>query len=142
MGNSWQSPVAGEPSLGTPHPNSDATKQATLLVNSSTNTAGEWSAAVTMSNVPVGTKAAWCFASITKAAAQPTLAVEAATGYTLSDITTTANIYKYWSLTPETTGGIAFGMIKIHLDANRQFKVCANVTNSTIQIGYAVDWEA
>jgi hypothetical protein len=134
-------PVPGEPSLGTPHPTSDANRPGALIVDTSTNTAGTWSAAVTMTGVPAGAKAAWCFCSITKAAGQPSLCVEAATGYTLSDITTTANIYKYWSITPQAAGATAFGMIKVHLDANRQFKWCTNVSSSTVQIGSAIDYE-
>ena len=40
--------VAGEPSLGTPHETKYANRTTTLVVNASGNTAGVWSAAVTM----------------------------------------------------------------------------------------------
>lgn len=134
-------PVSGEPSLGTPHPTSDANRTSTLVVNTSTNTAGVWSAAVTMTGVPAGAKAAWCRATIIKASVSPALAVEAATGYTLSDITSGTNIFKYWGFPDAVAGSIAGGIILIHLDANGQFKWCTSISSSTVKIGSAIDYE-
>ena len=55
MANSWQQPVAGEPSLGTLHPCA-----ATVVVSTDPADAN-WSAAVDISAVvPVGTKAVYC----------------------------------------------------------------------------------
>jgi hypothetical protein len=141
MGNSWQSPVPAEPSLGTPHPTSDANRSATPVVNTSTNTAGTWSAAVTMTGVPTGAKAAWCACYIQLAGQTPYLCVEAASGYTLSDITSGTNYTKYWSMKTPASGVGALVTLKIHLDANKQFKWCTSNTNSTVLIGSAIDYE-
>jgi len=134
-------PVAGESSLGTPHPTSDADRTATLVVNTSTNTAGVWSAAVTMTGVPTGAKAAWCYCEIIKAADRPRLCVEAATGYTLSDITSGTNYSKYMCIGRAPVGEYMGCVMKIHLDSNKQFKWCTSVTNSTVQISSAIDYE-
>jgi hypothetical protein len=140
--NSWQSPVSGEPSLGTPHPTSDANRTSTLVVDTSTNTAGTWSAAVTMTGAPVGAKTAICMCEIDKSASAPGLSVEAATGYTLSDITSGNNFYKYNGIrVSASTGGLAYGVVRIHLDANRQFKWCTTLSSSTVKIGSAIDYE-
>lgn|GEM_PF-2974736 len=133
--------IAGEPSLGTPHITKDANRSATLVVNTSTNTAGTWSAAVTMTGVPAGAKAAWCACSIALAGNLPFLAVEAATGYTLSDITVGTNSRKYWGVLAPSAGNIGYAILKIHLDANGQFKWCTNVNNSSVGIGSAIDYE-
>ena len=135
-------PVAGEPSLGTPHPTSDANRTATLVVDTATNTAGVWSAAVTMTGVPVGAKAAWCACLVLKAASAPVLAVEAASGYTLSDITSGTNVYKYWHMGLDNIAGYGERkVLKIHLDSNGQFKWCTSISSSTVQIGSAIDYE-
>jgi hypothetical protein len=135
-------PVAAEQSLGTPHPTSDANRLTTVVVNTAINTQGVWSAAVTMTGVPLGAKAAWCVCSIGGVLAD-LLCVEAATGYTLSDIfAVPGTAVKYWSVTNEgTTTAVSRRVLKIHLDANGQFKWCTNVTNSTVQIYSAIDYE-
>lgn len=133
--------VAGEPSFGTPHTTKDADRSATLVVNTSVNTAGVWSAAVTMTGVPAGAKAAWCRCRVVEANAIPRLAVEAATGYTLSDITSGNNVFKYWGVDVPVAGGYPAVVVKVHLDANGQFKWCVDVSSSTVQIGSAIDYE-
>jgi len=135
------SPVAGEPSLGTPHATSDTNRSNAALVNTSTNTAGTWSAAVTCTGAPTGAKAAYCMGYIFKAAATPILSVEAASGYTLSDITAANNWSKYWSTRSPVAGTIVLSMLKIHLDANKQFKWCTDVSSSTVWIGSPVDYD-
>ncbi len=141
-GNSFQSPVSGEPSLGTGHYNSTTTKSSVLVVNSGgVSTASTWSAPVTMTGVPVGVKATWNYARVSKAAATPILAVAPATGYTLSDIATSSNNLKYWTVTCVAAGQPAIEMIKIHLDAFGQFRWCTDLGAVTIQIGSAVDYE-
>ena len=135
-------PVSGEPSTGTPHITSDSDRSSSLVVNSSSNTAGVWSAAVTMTGVPAGAKAAWCLCSSTKSGTTAGLYVEAATGYTLDDVTSGTNRFKYWGMDSNNTAGIKItGMLKIHLDANGQFKWTSDTTNATIQIGSAIDYE-
>ena len=134
-------PVAGESSLGTPHPTSDTNRSSALVVSTSTNTAGVWSAAVTMTGVPTGAKAAWCLAYIIKTSTAPFLAVEAATGYTLSDITSGNNRYKYWGITSFGSAQFQYQMLKIHLDSSLQFKWCTDSSNSTVGIGSAIDYE-
>lgn len=135
-------PVSAEPSLGTDHVTSDANRTTTLVVNiAGGNTGGTWSAAVTMTGVPVGAKAAWCMANVNKAGTLPSLAVEAATGYTLSNITVGNNLYKYIFVTSQTAGNSAWALLKIHLDSNLQFKWCASVSNSNVQITSAIDYE-
>jgi hypothetical protein len=94
-----------------------------------------------MTGVPVGAKAAWCMALIQKAGAQPLLCVEAATGYTLSDVSSGTEYSKYHCVFPSGLGGVAIEIIKIHLDSNGQFKWCTSVTNSTVSIGSAIDYE-
>jgi hypothetical protein len=134
-------PVSGEPSLGTPHVTKDADRSSTFVVNTSTNAAGVWSAAVTMTGVPAGAKAAWCSCYLYLSGSYPALAVEAATGYTLSDITSGSNIYKYFCIR-QLYSGVGFeGTIKIHLDVNGQFKWCTSNSNCTVQIGSAIDYE-
>ena len=133
-------PVAGEPSLGTPHPTSDANRSATLVVDTSTNTAGVWSAAVTMPNVPAGAKAAWCVVELVSGAGHQWVAVEAATGYTLLDITSGTNRFKYafiWS----DTSGYGWGFVRIHLDSDGKFSWCTSRTSDTVRIGSAIDYE-
>jgi hypothetical protein len=94
-----------------------------------------------MLGVPVGTKAAWCMCYISLAAAQPVLAVEAATGYTLSDITSGTNLRKYIHTLPGAVGANSGAYLRIHLDANGQFKWCTWGTNSTVTIMYPIDYE-
>jgi hypothetical protein len=133
--------IAGEPSFGTPHPTSDANRTATLVVNTSTNTAGVWSAAVTMTGVPAGAKAAFCVCYANVGANAAMVCVEAATGYTLSDITIGTNNFKYHGTWAQVSNNKTYAVLKIHLDANRQFKWCTNLNNSTVQIGSAIDYE-
>ncbi len=139
--NSWQSPVSGEPSLGTPHPTKDASRNTGYVVNSSTGTAGVWSAAVTMPNVPAGAKAAWCMAEVFIAGGSPFLGVEAATGYTLSDISVGTNIMKYFFIYSFVQGVAMWFPLKIHLDSAGQFKWAVSITNATARIGYPIDYE-
>jgi hypothetical protein len=134
-------PVAGEPSLGTPHPTSDANRTATLVVNTSTSTLGVWSAAVTMTGVPTGARAAWCQAEISKSGVDPYLRVEAASGFTLSDITSGDDRFKYHGIGPIAGVATHYGLIRIHLDSNGQFKWCVSNTNCTLKIGSAIDYE-
>ena len=126
----------------------DADRSNVLIVNTSTNTAGVWSAAVTMTGVPMGAKAAWCHCSalLGSGGANPVgLFVEAATGYTLSDITSGNNRFKYRGLSNVVTiAGISIqieGLVRIRLDSSLQFKWCSRTTNTTINIGSAIDWE-
>ena len=140
-GNSWQQPVEGEPSLGTPHATGYANRSDGLVVSTSTNTAGTWSAAVTMPNVPSGARAAWCMANCYKASVTPILTVEAASGCTLDNTTTGTNFRKYVFLTSSVAGSGQWGLIKIHLDSAGQFKWCTTVSSSTVQICYPIDYE-
>jgi hypothetical protein len=94
-----------------------------------------------MTGVPTGAKAAWCMAVISKAAATPVLCVEAATGYTLSDITSGTNYLKYYGINAVVAGSSTLAYIKVHLDSSLQFKWCTNSTNSTVVIGSAIDYE-
>jgi hypothetical protein len=135
------SPVASEPSLGTPHVTSDANRSSDVLVSTSTNTAGVWSAAVTCTGAPSGAKAAYCWAEIIKVAGVPILNVEAATGYTLSDTTVGNNNRKYWGIFCVAAGQRAYGIIRIHLDANKQFKWCTDTLNSTVNIFRPIDYD-
>lgn len=128
-------PVSGERSLGTDHITSDANRTVSMVVNTSTNTAGVWSAAVTMTGVPVGARAAYC--QLYMATVGSRVAVEAATGYTLSDITAGGNQWLKYHGTSATGNSI----IKIHLDANGQFKWCTGVTSTALIISSAIDYE-
>jgi hypothetical protein len=139
--NSFQSPVAGEPSLGTPHTTSDANRTATLVVDTSTNTAGVWSAAVTMTGVPVGAKAAWCEVWSYATGAWGFIAVEAASGYTLSNITTGTNIFKYYAQGAQANTTPLYIPMRIPLDSNGQFKWCPWTTNQNVKIGSAICYE-
>jgi hypothetical protein len=134
-------PIPSEPSLGTPHPTSDANRSSSAMVNTSTNTAGIWSGAVTMTGVPTGAKAAYCTCYIQLAGQTPYMCVEAASGYTLSDITVGTNYLKYFSLKTPASGIGGLVTIKIHLDSNKQFKWCTSNTNSTVLIGSAIDYD-
>lgn len=134
-------PVAGEPSLGTGHITSDANRSAATLVSTSVNTAGVWSAAVTIPNVPPGAKAAYCWMDVLKAASIPALCVEAATGYTLSDITVGTNFAKYFGVYSPSSGIAARGVVKIHLDANGQFRWCTDTSSSTVHIYSPIDYD-
>lgn len=119
----------------------DSDRSATLVVNTSTNTAGVWSAAVKMTGVPAGAKAAWCLCTILNAGVSTAFCVEAATGYTLSDITSGTNQYKYWGLWTVAANFQMAGILKIHLDTNGQFKWCTKANTSTVTIGSAIDYE-
>ncbi len=142
MGNSWQSPVTGEPSLGTAHVISDAGRSASALVSTATNTGGTWSAAVTApASAPAGAKAMWCTCECTIAGQGAALCVEAATGYTLSDISSGNNRAMYWNVETNVSGGRASGVIKIHLDASKQFKWCTYYTSSTVAIYNPIEYE-
>jgi hypothetical protein len=141
-GNSWQSPVAGEPSLGTIHYLAYSQRSTTLVVTTATNTAGTWSAAVTMPNVPVGAKGALCSCDISKAAATPLLAVEKASGVTLDDITAGNNDRKYTRLPSFAAGQPAQNMLWIPLDGNLQFKWCTNVSNSNVTVDSPVAYSS
>jgi hypothetical protein len=145
LGSKWKAidfyaPVAGEPSLGTPHPTSDANRSATRVVNTSANTANVWSAAVTMTGVPVGAKSAYCVCEVSIGGNTVILAVEAATGYTLSSLAG-AGYTKYHCLYAPVIGGIGLAVLRIHLDANGQFKWCSNQTNANVGIGSAIDYD-
>lgn len=134
-------PVPGEPSLGTPHPTSDANRSSTLVVSTSVCTAGVWSAAVTMTGAPTDAKAAYSLCKILIVAGNPFLSVEAASGYTLSDITVGSNAFKYHTGFAPVVSVAFLGILKIHLDANKQFRWCSSVTNATVQIGSAIDYD-
>ena len=112
-----------------------------LVVSSASNTAGVWSAAVTMPNVPAGAKVAWCtvYAYSTTTL---TACFEAATGYTLSDITVGNNAFRYNTLSIVNTNNVTPWMtVRIPLDSNGQFKWCAATNNISISIGYPLVWE-
>jgi hypothetical protein len=138
---SLQEPVPGEPSQGTSHITSDATRSASAVVDTTTNTAGVWSAAVTMPGVPVGAKAAYCSTQVALAGQRPILCVEAATGYTLSDITAGTNYAKYFNNHAPAVGASQVLVIKIHLDSNGQFRWCTTNTNSSVWIGCPIDYD-
>lgn len=127
-------PVSGEPSFGTLHEIAYANRNSTPLVNTSTNTAGVWSAAVTIANAPPGARIAWCMATITKAALSPALAVEAASGVTLSDVTVGSNIFLYQFCSPDSAGGQSWRLMPIPIDASKQFKWVTTSTNSSVTI--------
>jgi hypothetical protein len=112
----------------------DASRTVTPVVSTSTNTAGVWSAAVTMTGVPAGAKAAWC--QVINQTSGSRIAVEAATGYTLSDITLINNWLKYAGF-----NGAVQMAVRIPLDANGQFKWCTGVTSTNIAIGSAYAYE-
>jgi hypothetical protein len=136
--------VAGEPSMGTPHPCSDANLSTTALVDTGTNTAGTWSAAVTMTGRPTGARAGYCHVSIAKGSAAPILSVAPATGITLSDISTGNNWRKYVSIrSPSSGAGAGYGgtMVWIPIDSNGQFKWCTTDSNSTVLIGPPVQYD-
>lgn len=135
--NSWQF------GLGPVQPIVNADRSTSLVVNTSTNTAGTWSAAVTMPlpSYATGATAAWCLVQIFKAAAQSGLAIEAASGYTLSDITSGDNKFKYLFIAASVTGGDGFAFARIPIDTSAQFKWCTNVSSSTVKIGYPVAYE-
>ena len=121
-------------------PVNDANRSATLVVNTAVNTAGVWNAAVAMTGVPAGAKAAWCVVELVSGAGHQWVAVEAATGYTLSDITSGTNRFKYafiWS----DTSGYGWGFVRIHLDSNGKFSWCTSRTSDTVRIGSAIDFE-
>jgi hypothetical protein len=136
--------VALEPSMGTPHPCSDANLSTTALVDTGTNTAGTWSAAVTMTGRPTGARAGYCHVSIAKGSAAPILSVAPATGITLSDISTGNNWRKYVSIrSPSSGAGAGYGgtMVWIPIDSNGQFKWCTTDSNSTVLIGPPVQYD-
>jgi hypothetical protein len=141
MGNSWQSPTTGEPSLGTPHITNDANRSASLVVNTTTNTAGAWSTGYIMTGVPTGAKSATCIAEIFLATQFPFLCCEAASGYSLLDITSGANRFRYHGVQSWISAGSGPTVIKIHLDSSKQFKWCSSITNCTVRIGSAIDYE-
>lgn len=120
-----------------------ADRSTTPLVNTSTNTAGTWSAAVTVSlpSYAAGAKAVWCPFVLSKVATTPALAVEKASGVTLDDITASNQIRKYWHYAPGSAGNIFYGMIRIPLDSSAQFKWCTNVSSSSVEIDYPVGYE-
>jgi hypothetical protein len=135
MGNSWQSPVPAEPSLGTHHEESYANRTASLLVDTSTTPAATWSAAVTMTSVPVGTKAGYCMMYRSAAANPDAFVVAMASGMTLD--TAAGFQYKYPGLHLEI-GGYGDNMIWIPIDANKQFKWCTVAGNALARIGSPV----
>ena len=135
-------PVPGEPSMGTPHIIGDANRAASTLVSTAVNTSGVWSAAVSApAGAPMGAKAMWCLCECTIASAGAALCVEAATGYTLSDVSVGNNRAKYWGVETSIANHRASGIIKIHLDSNKQFKWCTFYTSSTVAIYYPIDYE-
>jgi hypothetical protein len=124
-------------------PIKDADRSATLIVNTSTNTAGVWSASVTMPlpDYAKGAMAVWCMCVIYVAAGTPTLCVEAASGYALSDITAGNNRFKYHGYRSPVNNFDQNVILKIHLDANGQFKWCTTTNNCTVLIGSPIDYE-
>ena len=130
--------VTGEYSAGNIHWVKDANRSATAIVSTSTNTGGTWSSAVTMTGVPSGAKAAYCNLYATIASGAPLLCVEAATGFTLSDITSGNNFNKYAFVRALNSASAADAMTWVPLDANGQFKWCTFTTNTTIVIASPV----
>lgn len=127
-----------DPILGTTHHSSYANRTSTLVVNSGSNTLNVWSAPVTMTGVPVGAKAAWCMATVYLSGMAPTVWVEAATGYTLNS---PPSQVKYLGFTSILPGASVYGLVKIPLDSNRQFRWVCNVSNVCVGIGSAIDYE-
>jgi len=119
--NSWQSPVAGEPSAGTWHPTSYANRSATPFVNGTVVAAGAWSNAVTMPGVPAGAKVAKCWCRRTIQTNPDALVFEKATGITLD---TAGGYYFKYAGIYSGDGGVMRGsmMVDIPLDENLQFK--------------------
>jgi hypothetical protein len=126
-------PVAGEPDVGGGvHHIADASRSTTLLVNTSTNTGGTWSAAVTVSGVPSGTSE-FLSGGVILVTGTNLVAFEKATGVTLSDITTGSNYrkYRHWRIETATRFGAP---IWIPLDASKQFKWCTFTNNTSVEI--------
>jgi hypothetical protein len=132
-GNSWQSPNSGEPSAGEEHSIAYASRSTTLLVNTSTNTGGTWSAAVTVANVPQGTTEVLCNIAVSIASGLPLICVEKASGVTLDNITASSQYRKY-RLLIAVDNGLNYGLVWIPVDSSFQFKWCTYTTNTTVQI--------
>ena len=118
--NSWQSPVSGEPSLGTWHPISYANRSATAFVNGTVVAANTWSNAVTMPAVPVGARVAKCQVLRNVQTNPDWILFEQATGITLD--TATGYQYKYTGLFSPDGGVFRERMVDIPLDGSLQYK--------------------
>jgi hypothetical protein len=129
------SPVASEPSLGTPHEMSYANRTASLVVDTSTTPAATWSAAVTLSYAPTGAKWAYCLMYRTAISNPDALVVARASGMTLD--TAAGFQYKYPGAFCEI-GGYCNAMVWIPIDANKQFKWCTVGGNGLIHIASPV----
>jgi hypothetical protein len=99
--NSWQSPVAGEPSLGTPHVHS-------VLLNNNSSYAGAATETLTASGVPTGTKAIAITGYLNSAGTQ---------AFSFTDVAGTIFIL---SVCNAGTNGNFYGVVP--LDSNKQFK--------------------
>jgi len=117
-----------------------ATRSASWLVNTGTNTGGAWSSAVTMPNVPSGAREALCTVSVAISSAQAQVCLEKASGITLDNTASGTNANKYMNVTAPTTNTAGYQVVWIPLDENLQFKWSSVVTNSTVKIGYPIAW--
>ena len=136
--NSWQIGPDNEPSIGTPHHLVYESRATTMLVDTSTNTAGVWSAAVFV-DTRIGAKAAWCNIYGHATSQMAIICVEAATGYTLDAVTGTG--YRQYIHIKNATAVGAGSMVRIPLDVDRYFKWCTFTTNTTVQIAPSVDYD-
>jgi hypothetical protein len=110
MANSWQSPVAGEPSWGTLH------RHREVLVSADPASTG--SSIVTVTNVPSGAKGIDGYMSIGSGTAGRLLQVKDVAG-------------NVWSaITNPTTAIRGFSSFRVPLDANKQF--VWNVDNADV----------
>ena len=80
--------------------------------------------------------------NVIKSAEYPKLCVEAATGFTLVDVSVGTNFLLYAFFQIAVTGGTGqWGMLRIPLDANGQFKWCSDMSGVSVEIGSAIVYE-
>jgi len=99
--------------------------------------AATWSAAVTVSNVPTGAKAAYCFALRNAQTNPDALVFAAASGMTLD--TAAGFQYKYPGVHTDIAG-YGSNMVIIPLDSNKQFKWATVGGTGTTRVGPAVGY--
>jgi hypothetical protein len=137
-------PVAGEPSLGTPHECSYASRYAAWQVDTAANTAGVWSAPVT-APCPSGTKMVYCLVLTYAAggAGVGLVCLERASGITLDDVSATGgnNWLKYRCVRNDDATQRVGVMTWIPLDANYQFRWACYQGSTRVSIGYPVDYD-
>ena len=109
-GNSWQQPVAGEPSWGSPHTHVET------LVNAA-NPGNTSDVTVTCTNVPTGTKGIWGYATIGGVT----------TGRVLNIKDSSGNV---WRAIYEAYGTTGEGSFFVPLNSSKQFLY--NVDNADV----------